>query len=486
MKALVLIDLDNVLHDRPAGNELADFLRDAIQRLERVGTGAQITSCAVCFGLNTDTAITRRLTFANVRAAGETIGRCVTQGPVRVEVGLVPVMPQAADVLLARMAREAPCEEAAGSYERAVVLSGDKGLIDSLSGELYGRSSWIVERDWLGASWRMPEGGKSVVRKPPTGASVPAGGTAPQVTSFYTMNIDSGGLASWAGQRLLDVGSSCDLRELALQVDTNPWLLSQVGATTKTVRGIERLASMPSSAALTIGRVADKDVIEVRGTGPCPAEVSGASAASVGIGAVRFPSAAATVASRIPASALATSAGPFRVDAGVLNISAALDKLSKEVCLGDHVARISLSRRAPRLVAKIVHASNEQPRMWWLGKATRTSSEHSVDGGYELLPRDVLVCAAQMKSEAWMATRLSLRSPLHQGIEVQVEHSIAAGTIGTAVHPTLRTPIALFSPRRGLSAQARVIVDPIHTVPRRGSLAAYPLDLWSLPLSLPR
>ena len=486
MRGLLLVDLDNVLRGLAGPNALETFTRRVSARLEAAGG-----RCSVVFGLNTDTALRNEMTFEGLREAGRALGEAAGDSEARVEVGIALTMPQTADVLLARLAREAPAEASSGPYSRAVVFTDDRGLAEALGDELFERDRrhpWIKLRTdrWLGTEWQMPEGGKPIVRKPPPSprarqqdAVLPMGG--------YTICITPGREA-WAARRPMDADASLELMHLAAELDECPWLLSQVGPTQTTLRGIERIAGLPCARRPTLGAIAPKDGVEIRGGAAAPTSGQDPENASVGIGAVRFVGSDATVASRLPVSVLRSASAAYPLDRRGVNVRAALQQLPTDTVLGDKTVKVRLWRTRSDLVAKVEHSSTSQPQAWWLLGETAAKSELRLPHP-ELLPSSIVVTAAPIRPSANFASRFALSSPVAAGDDVRVRGGIAAGTIGVGLtQPAFgkARPIAIYSPSRPLQDGNIVRVAPIQLVPRSGPLWQAPTDLWSLPLVVPQ
>ena len=478
MRGLVLVDLDNVM----GAQSLEDCVEGCGRWLRRQREQARLTECVVCMAFNTTTVAEHRLTFAGLHAAARALAASMAEGEPRVELGLVLTMPQAADVLLARLAREAPCAEGAGRYAFAALVSKDRGLARSLASEVFTRKGWreLQGRAWPGVSWLMPSGGTAVERMPPVAVASGRNGVAPETSGRYTLCVDNGALAAWAGDRAPDVAPDMELVALADEVDRRPWLLSQVGATRRTLRGVDRLSRLPGP--MRLGPLSPKDAVEVRGGAACPSEVDGPAGASVGIGAARFDRQDATVATRLPVAVLGAGRGPYQVDSGVLNLTAALQQVPEGARLGGAV-RVHLSRRRSELVAEVEHSASQQPAAWWV-ESSKTTSVRRVDDADRFMPREATVAGVPMRYPGGRPTRLALRSPLDRGAQVTVAAAIAPGTIGTASNG--EATVAVFSPIKPLAADATIVVDPIHTVSRGGRMADFPLDLWTLPLVVPR
>jgi hypothetical protein len=470
MRALILVDLDNVI-----GDGLLELVGDARPCLEK-RRSSSLKECVTAFAFNTVTGYSHNLTWRSLEDAARAFATALGATQSRVEIALALPMPQAADVLLARLARSAPTDAAGGPYHLAVLMSQDNDLARDLGGEVFARdkSRWVqLERGWLSA-WGPTPGAAPLVRKPPERARA-SGSEAVALSGAYTELVSELGHAGWARERPLDLGPDRELRALSVRLEEDPWLLSQIGATQRSLRGIARL---PLGAEV-LGPVCSKDGVELRGDAPRPTRLSALIAASVGIGAVRSPIERATVASRLPVGVLqaALGGGGARCDRGGVSPQRALQRAAVGAALTDDPVevRLRIDRRA--LVAKVKHDSTHQPRAWWLAGERRVTTEQRIDGAARFLPASVRTSGVPYRT-AGSPIPLALRCPLEPGAQVRCDAAIAQGTIGQAWWcPPLgkARPIAVYAPRH-IAPTEGLRVEPVH------SASHGPSELRDIPL----
>ena len=488
MKGLLLVDLDNV-----QGVSLS-FL---VSRCLAAQKACEGVSCwEVVWAFNTTTvsdidATKNPFTFASLSEAGAALGATS-------HLAMTLTMPQAADVMVARLARES-LDADAYDYAAAILVSRDRDLADSLHVELFGERAWRrVTKDFVHC-WRMPEGGKMVRRKPAPSTRT-NDGRAPELARECSVLIDSHESAAWAASRALDVEAGLSLSELALQVEREPWLLSQLGGTfarKKSLRGVGRLARFGAGDALVLGAVSKDEGVEVRGAAVLTSGTRPGNA-SVGIGAVRFEG--GTVASRISSKVLEDGAVErgCRVSQDGVSVRSALQMLPTDTLLGSNVT-VKLKAVDGWVVAKVEHESRTQPSAWWiLGETTTKSEVNALDG--DRLPAEISVKAQSLVPSSDVGAYISrprrdvpelkralmvLASAAGEGDEVTVTSAIAAGEIGEASfqpeHGKAKTVALLALHGRPFSAGEKVRVCPIHLAQPRGVAES----LWALPLVVP-
>ena len=464
MRGLILVDLDNVLERQPIGRELACFVRAAVEELAaRVGK-VDVGSCIVALALNTTTATNAnyKLTFETLREAAAGLAGGLRATLESVELGLVLTMPQAADFLLERLARGASSREAAGEYTFAALFSFDQGLANSLDGFYRERNLWSrASRTTLGAMWRAPHGVRPIHRTAPQPVRSSGAGTPPTVSS-YSVVIDNDALAGWASTRAIDLEPDMNLPELARALDRDPWILSQIGATATCLRGLRRVQELPSRAPGPLHDVSKSDRIEVRGEAPSPTEASGAEAASVGIGAVRFKNPGATVRCRLPVGVLAMQNDPYLLNVREINVGSALQRFPVAQPLGPPIT-VRFTQRRSSFVAR-VQSTRGFLDGWWV-KYTATTAEQSVSVPTRLAS-PIEARAQLMRSPDACEWRVSIRSVLRRGDRVRLESDIARGEVGQGWLETATggdpVPAGIYAIRTQHRRGDVIAVQPIH------------------------
>ncbi|MEQ8461658.1 MAG: hypothetical protein RLO52_44450 [Sandaracinaceae bacterium] len=470
--ALILVDLDNVLPDGGV-TELVDDCRSVLADHRGIAR-----KCVTSFAFNTDTAIGADLSYEALEAVARGFAEAIGADSHRVEIGLTPTMPQTADVLLARLARRAPDTGGAGSVTFAGLLSKDRDLVAALDeGFVKPKSRWMrAARGWPMNAWRADREGRSIARVAEVAGSA-KGETPLGLPEFYTQPVGRAH-ARWAAARAVDAPPE-DLSVLAQLIDEEPWLLSQVGSTKKSLRGVARLLRRGEA----LGPICVDDGVELRGRAERPTHVSRAEAASVGIGAARFPDERATLACRIPVEVL-SHAAEVQLERRGVSVGATLQRLEFERALSSSPVNVRLwatrRGRSPALVAKIQVSSTAQPAIWWITGDRKADSERTVPAAGEWLPAEVLTRGVAYRPDGRTRSRLALRAEVEAGDRVRVENPIAAQTIGQATtipkHGKPR-PVALFAWRH--VPVCEVAVEPIHLSPRA------PDELTDLPIVVP-
>jgi hypothetical protein len=216
-----------------------------------------------------------------------------------IELALTLTMPQAADVALERLAREASSPETAINYDELWLVSGDWGLARHF-GRLGRPIPWRSATSCSVNAWRLAEPARRSFSAAPHAVVAPV---APPLA--WSRRIETAAHAAWAARQPVQAPPG-DLKALADAVERWPGLLTQVGATRTTVRGVARAMPLAGGAPPLIGTCAPGDGLELRGDGVRqPATSPGpASPAAVGIGAAYFPEAGVTARTRLSDAAL--------------------------------------------------------------------------------------------------------------------------------------------------------------------------------------
>ncbi|MBI5489011.1 MAG: hypothetical protein HY905_16880 [Deltaproteobacteria bacterium] len=404
----------------------------------------------VVFGCNTATVCRRCLSFDRIRFVAHrlarlvevpsgTSGRCAPD-PVSFEFVLTLTMPEAVDAALVRMLVNAGAAETAGSEFRQVLLvSDDLGLRRDVFWGLSRRRPWLnpdrkAAAGALGRSvWRFDVASRPLIRSFPREPNVtekpcPAS-TGPVVV------IDRPELAAWAArQRLQPTGN---LPDIARQVTIRPAVLTQVGLTRATVRGVDRLRRRAASpgAPIPLGACDARDGLEYcmsashRRADPAARRQVQVLPTALGPGAVRLhcgdpPDLVNTLATRLPlwvvrAAAQAGGLCALRVRWPALDDEKALAAVRSEVAPADEHVTVrlsavrvdrtdrsdqgtgsppgscgadSLARRG--LGAQIERPGDSPPRAWWVLVHPHADRHSDVDARAKLRVEDAEVAGA--------------------------------------------------------------------------------------------
>lgn len=481
MRALLLVDLDNVLADL-ADARLETFDRRASATLERLRKCGQVTEAVTACACNTTSVLTYNLTFKGLRRLGSHFRDALGAREGHTEVALALTMPQTADVLLRRLVSHAPRQEWSGSYDLVVLFTGDVGLSADM-GDHLARRGWVrvLHERWAGTAWARANDGHPAIRQPPARCRS-GSGTAPSLDAV-TVEIRGGdAIAQWAGQRHVDSPPNHSLHELTQLVDRKPWVLSQLGATQTSLRGIARLEQLPSDHPILLAPVSPKEGLEVPGTRDLPGAGSAAREASVGIGAVRLQEPGATVSTRLPVQVLEKLPGDIPLSGGRVNDHRPLQRVEFGAALGKDSVQVQFRRAGDILVAKVVHDAARQPKAWWADKYS-ASSEQRVPGAGKLVS-DSFVCWGMPVRSSLGGNALSLGAPARGPLRIRPLGPIPEHGLGLCVgeaDPAGSKPMALLALRPVLS-DAVVTVRPLDRLERSGPLVGLPEGLWKLPL----
>lgn len=481
MRALILADLDNVLD-----GSVEDFAFDAARALEQ--EKGDVSEVVVVFAFNTSTALglgsaaASELTFDDLRAAGKRIQNALSASKGHTEIVLALTMPQTADVLLQRLAREAPTDATSGPYEMAVLFTNDGDLADSLASQ----PSWKgwyqrFDKGAAGRCWQRGPEGRPAIRKPP-GPGRTGGGTAPNLEGVTIEISDGDGVAAWASARRLDVAANATLKDLAQQAEREPWILSQIAATTRSVRGIARINALPTVDVPLLGRVSRRDGLEVLGRGKPTGSGSQPTDASVGIGAVRFRDPGITVCTHLPRSAFDGEA-QYLIGTGGVSTQQFLQRFQPGQRISTASVRVEFRQRGNQVVIKVVHEPMCQPSLWWLGKVSKATSELRFDAR-GLVPEPFVAVARATRINRGADHQVCLAADLGGISEVSVTRSIAKGTLGIAVtsNSDPSRDVAVLAMNASISAGTVVSATPIQQLRGPVGQGNFPKELWSAPI----
>jgi hypothetical protein len=478
VRGLVLIDVDNV-----ASEHIEELERDAWRLLRACKAHVSLESCLVSFAFNLDSVERYELTFQDLRRCGKALATVFDVSDPVIEIALTLVMPQAADVVLERLTREAPTAAGAGRYGFAAVLTRDEALKASVR-DFVGASSRIpwfdVAKDYVGIALLRPANAIDATRAVPPPSPAPGAGKPPTDIAHYTVRVSGGyAVAVWAATRPADIPAGADLRDLARCAQREPWVLSQIGVTETTVRGLARMAQLPGEPPF-LGSLSPKDGVEIRGKGARPTEIRQPTKPSVGIGAARCEM-GATVGSRLPIHVLIAAGDPIPVDGVGIRTREVIQRLSPGAALHRSKALVRFCRDSRGFKAQVARDPTRQPAAWWL-RESKTTSELSVPT--RLLVDDLDAHAVSMRGLAWCPYRLALRSPLETGATVDVQDCIAQGQIGggSCAGPDGKPVwVAVLAASRP-ATPGPTVVAPIHTIDRNRGLDSFPELLWALPI----
>lgn len=404
MRTLLLVDLDNVperaIH---AGTEHPPFWAEGLR---------------VVLFLNLCTA-EGDPDPAGIGAALAESTRSRLEG---VEVALVAPIPQAADAMLRPLLERSPFVEGAGSFGRVALLSGDHGLQRELAARLDGHRP---TRHRYRTAWRWFDLSVPLRRKQLPPALAPGEGALPP---HYSAKVSTRPAARAAQGLPIEAPAGAGLAAVAAAIRDRPHVLTQVGPTTASVRGIERLDRLlRAQVPVPIGRVAEAEGLEVH-AGPAtlpPTRVDPGPAP----GLARLVGEERTVLCRIPPSALVGLVAP----AFAPGPNGDLEALR---CLraqgGEGQVRFDVPQRG-FLRATVVRPPGEPPPIWWVDGATgRATSERRLRFDFGLLPRPFTADARVARYRDETGHGLHLVAPPTGPLKIQLRVPGDAGQIVAA------------------------------------------------------
>ncbi len=365
---------------------------------------------------------------------------------VVVEPVLTLTMPEAVDAALLRLLGGTASPEAVGPFKALYLLTRDRGLTAKMRSVLESASPSYVPGTSM-YRWILRE---PIPREFVGPAARPLTPPAPSLSPVVELLDD---LPKCAAGRLRPAQCPGSLQVLAEVVDRHPWLLSQIGLTTNSVRGVARMRRYVEHVVLG-GDVPHleanpDDGVEI-GVGPFdalwspPSSAPFAEPASVGHGAIslQWPPggslARVTARTWLPPWLVCACTGsdtplvPTAEGALVDDLALVIARLGRtSIELPDSPrAKVRFRAVPDGLECKLDDPFDE---LWWSdyrprARATKRRKVTGLDAA-AMCPvpaGDVDVLAH------WLVDRLVLASPLAARTTLQVDAPIDAGTIGSA------------------------------------------------------
>ena len=270
-RSLVLVDLDQFLgwKGRTTAAELVVARLSAPPYRPLRGIGQMVVVLA--FNTTTAQTVTRRLGPNGLNDLAATFGGVVAGSGVlmRAEFSLSLTMPEMADAALTALAKSAPDASGAGRFQTVVVFSRDTGLRETVG-------TWLgIHFQPFGNSY-MRRGGASWLARGTHDRAAPSATTSPSFTPAtppahsHEVYIEDPALAAWAWGLPPGIGGGTRLDRLALKVEAEPSLLTQIGLTWPPGRcctlGVDRLTRhFTAPPGLTkLGPCSHDDGLELR------------------------------------------------------------------------------------------------------------------------------------------------------------------------------------------------------------------------------
>ena len=291
MTTLLLIDLDNLLPytGREAGALGEQALRFCLQWISGPPIAPTQKDCVVVSAMNLTSAGSRKLTLSQLdQFASRVAARCV-QGAhvVSHEILLVQDMPEASDLALHRSLTMAAARKGAVEVNQLILISKDHGL----------RQSFHPTPQTQGGAFHFC----SLNRPIPRSILEPRDGQGDLGEFSGWRVVDSETMARAAARR--SVNAQRELASVTYQMQANPGLLTQLGATALSHRGAARLRILLSEGKVQLA-CHEQEQLEIQGAPARPVRLDRSTLAlsSAGYGSVALstPETRNLVASRLP------------------------------------------------------------------------------------------------------------------------------------------------------------------------------------------
>ena len=437
---LVLVDLDNV---RGQDTGPLDALWPA--RLPRSSEHSDdAPPCVVVYAMNLETA-DHHVTFEGLRALAEHLAAAIGRSSLRgVETALTLPVKESADVALERLLVQDPTDVHGGRLAGVHLLSDDHGLRQSVAKHL-GTRYREAHRDGV-TSWSFVGKKKPIARragKPGVHALGEADPAHPHLA------IDAPELIVQLGRNYVDIAAGASLHDVAVAASTRPGLLTQIGPTDATLRGVERLGRLAGGERPRLSPLTYLDGVEFCRDSVPGGDYSAPRASALGPGAVRFEDPPGTVSTRLPTGLVLSATGPLAASAGRLDDRAILERLDDADLHGGETVRVTLSSDGRVLKAEVQRAFRSPLASWW---RTSTKTESKLRCGGSLLSlRGTLEAAARCAIDR-VDGSVFLQAPFDGSVWAAIEPSaddIVRGTVEGV-------PVACLLPPSHASQRARV------------------------------
>jgi hypothetical protein len=458
MDVLILVDLDNVLGALGSTEESCNHLEG---RLVTSGPSAP-GRAVVVLAFNTASVARYGLDVPRVTSWGDRIARSlVGASPRCVELVLTLTMPQSVDMALLRLLKEAPAEASAGRFERAMLISGDRGLAQAMGRKL-GRTPREERRLDLPA-YHCDRVWTREAPLPPLDAAPKA---AP---AHHASPIGSAAEASWAASQPLSLGTS--LGAVAQRIERLPGELTAIGLS-RVARGVARLMG-GCGGTFMLGplRAEDGLVLHLAHQALPPPVPDIPRPRDMGV--VDLPLWRVTARTRLPAALTRFPLGAEGIRIGESTGSpclcwAKLDDVALlgRAPMGPLAARTRVAFRSE--TGKVCVHLFPSPALWWClreGSQLRARG-HVVLHGVELaIPSLGAVASDHLEGVGCVLSggELVLGPASSPRGESLVPTAIPAGAIGRATTASGRS-IAVFAPFRSLAPTTPVLCVPVQVI----------------------
>jgi hypothetical protein len=436
---LVLVDLDNV---RGEDSGPLDALWPA--HLPRAEHNDDAPPCVVVYAMNLETA-DHHVTFEGLRTLAEhlavAIGRSSLQG---IETALTLPVKESADVALERLLVHAATGAHNGRLVAVHLLSDDRGLRQNVADYL-GKKYRERPADGV-TSWSFTGKKKAVSRRAPKPGIHALGEANP---AHPHLALDAPEHIVQLGRNYADIAPDASLQDVAVSASNRPGLLTQLGITEATVRGVERLGQLADGERPRLSPLTYLDGVEFCRDSVPGGDYSAPKVSTLGPGAVRFDDPPGTLSTRLPTSLVLAAKGPLPASAGRLDDRAILERLDNADLHGGETIRVSLSSDGRMLKAEVHRAFRSPLAAWW---RTSTKTESKLRCGGSLLSlRSTLEAAARCAIDRPDGS-VFLQAPFNGSVWATIEpgaDDIVRGTVEGV-------PVACLLPPSHTSPRARV------------------------------
>lgn len=298
-------------------------------------------------------------------------------GPTRWQLALCPVAPQTADGMLLRLLVAAPSSDGCW-FTRVALLSADRELRRRLSRALADRAvgaigppSKALQRGKSGLSGLTHGWGplEPPLRRAAQTALVSSAPPEP-LEPIFSARADTPGRCAEARARSLRAPRELPALARVARRQT-PHVLTQVGPSTASLRGMERLQCWLGGEE-PFSHITPREGVEFE-NGPLPKRVQGARESALGPGTVRFEESGVTVATQLPSEAVrrASEPAPLRLAGKArarLFDPSVLQQIPDGAAFGPPVSvRLWVHRgQQTRIHAEVAAEGARPPEAWWM------------------------------------------------------------------------------------------------------------------------
>lgn len=353
---LILVDLDNVRGPR-AGSLEASWASNLLLPPE-ADNGSP--PCVVAFAMNLDTA-DHHVSFEGLRGLAQHLAAAIARSTLHgIEIALTLVVKESADLALERLLVHAPTVAHNGRLAAVHLVSDDLGLRENI--QKYLGRNYASERITGGVSWAFAGKKKPTSRKAPKSGVHSIAALAP---AHPHIEVCTPTLIAQLGQRPVDVPSGSALHEVSASVSSRPGLLTQLGITTLTLRGVERMGQLADGLHPVLSPLGPTDGLEICADNPPSGTYAEPTASALGPGAIRFESPPGTFTTQLPAGLVLAARGSLPAGTGRLDDSAVLKLIDDHALRRTETVKVRFSTQGRTLQAEAQRGFRQPLACWW-------------------------------------------------------------------------------------------------------------------------